>query len=45
VFQTAGVLPSSGRIIFANIGSTTNSSAELRKSVNAKMGSNGSPTE
>jgi hypothetical protein len=32
-FHTAGVPPSFGKTIFANIGSTTNKSALLRKSV------------
>ena len=36
VFHTAGVPPSSGRIICAIIGWTTNSSEALTKSVNAK---------
>jgi len=35
-FHTAGVPPSLGNAIFANIGSTTNISAPLRKSVMAK---------
>src|SRR2546423_9656934 len=36
VFHTAGVPPSSGSNIFANIGSRTNSSADARKMVKAK---------
>ena len=38
VFQTAGLPPSSGSTIFPNIGSATNTSAALVKSVAPKRG-------